>query len=113
MKNVNERTSIKEKKEKRISQNINNVELNKKREKIVPRGLDFFKKRKSISMRHIQKDNKKINIYLNNNININTNIKEIKEEKEEFDNCSKNQAKSLEGNGRSKKNTFEKQRSNK
>ena len=113
MKNVNERLSSKEKKEKRISQNINNIELNKKREKIVPRGLDFFKKRKSISVRHIQKENKKINIYLNNNININTNIKEIKEEKEEFDNCSQNQAKSLEGNNKGKKNIIEKQKSNK
>ena len=113
MKNVNEKILFKDKKEKRISQNINNIELNKKREKIVPRGIDFFKKRKSISMRHIQKENKKINIYLNNNININTNIKEIKEEKEEFDDCSKNQAKSLEGNNRDKKNTIEKQKSNK
>ena len=113
MKNVNEKILLKDKKEKRISQNINNIELNKKREKIVPRGIDFFKKRKSISMRHIQKENKKINIYLNNNININTNIKEIKEEKEEFDDCSKNQAKSLEGNNRDKKNTIEKQKSNK
>ena len=112
MKNANERVLYKDKKEKRISQNINNIELNKKREKIVPRGLDFFKKRKSISMRHIQKNNKKINIYLNNNININTNIKEIKEEKEE-DNCSKNQAKSLEGNQKDKRITIEKQRSNK
>ena len=61
-------------------------------------------------MRHIQKDNKKINIYLNNNINIKSNIKEIKEEKEEFDNCSKNQT---EGNIKDKKITIEKQRSNK
>jgi hypothetical protein len=59
MKNVNEKILFKDKKEKRISQNINNIELNKKREKIVPRGIDFFKKRKSISMRHIQKENKK------------------------------------------------------
>jgi hypothetical protein len=44
---------------------------------MVQKGREFFKNKKAISMRHIQTDDKKINININNNININTNINGI------------------------------------
>ena len=63
---------------KRVSQNIVDNKLNKKRESLmVQKGREFFKNKKAISMRHILKDDKKINININNNININTNINGI------------------------------------
>ena len=68
---------------KQIESNKNNLlnnpllsNLSLKRESLmIQKGREFLKNKKAISMRHIYKDNKKINININHNININTNLK--------------------------------------
>ena len=63
-------------KENNLSKVIIN-KLKRKRESLISQGVP--RKKKSGSMRHVLKDNKKININISQNININTNIKEMKQ----------------------------------
>ena len=56
----------------------------KRKESIfIQKGKEFMNGKKSVSMKHIFDSNDKISIKINQNININTNIKNIQEEKEE------------------------------
>ena len=56
----------------------------KRKESIfIQKGKEFLKGKKSVSMKNIFDSNDKISIKINQNININTNIKNIQEEKEE------------------------------
>ena len=56
----------------------------KKRDSLfIQKGKEFLNGKKSVSMKHIFDNNDKISIKINQNININTNIKNIQEEKEE------------------------------
>ena len=86
MKGTEEPNNNINKNEKRVSQNLNYNNLSRKREILVKKSKDFFKNRKSISMRYIHRDNKKIKININNNININGNIKEMIKGRESYNN---------------------------
>ena len=86
MKGREENDNSQNKNEKRVSQNLNYNNVSKKREILVNKSKDFFKNRKSISMRYINQDNKKIKININNNININGNINGIIKGRESYNN---------------------------
>ena len=73
---INENNNKIESKANQLVTNSLLSNLSLKRESLmIQKGKEFLKSKKAVSMRHICKDNNKINININNNININTNLK--------------------------------------
>jgi len=81
--------------DKKIESQKNNNISNKKLELFVLKGKEFLKSKKSISMKQIFNDNKKLNLNVYG-VKSNKSMQEIKEEKE-FDNKSFQKPKSIEG----------------
>ena len=90
-------TQIESKKNHQINNPLlSNLSL-KRESLMIQKGREFLRNKKAISMRHIYKDNKKINININHNININTNLKNetnVNDEQKNSDTKSKKKMRS-------------------